>query len=90
MSSYGAHVTGVSKTQEFLASLKSECPEIEIIAVDLEDWDATRNALETLEPFDYLINNAAILTPGLFMDITPTKFNQYVIVTNYAYKSCNL
>ncbi|OXA64786.1 L-xylulose reductase [Folsomia candida] len=69
LASYGAHVTGLSKTEELLNTLKLECPEIETIAIDLEDWDATRNALLSLDPFDFLVNNAAIFIPGLIMSV---------------------
>lgn len=49
----------------FLDSLKNEVPSIEIIAVDLADWKATKQALKNVGPIDLLVNNAglAILEP---------------------------
>lgn len=40
-------------------------PSIEIVAVDLSDWNATKNALKGIGPVDLLVNNAglAILEP---------------------------
>lgn len=49
----------------FIESLKQEVPSIETIAVDLSNWNATKDALKEIGPVDLLVNNAglAILEP---------------------------
>ena len=54
----GATVYALSKNPANLDSLKVECPEIQIVAVDLADWDATRKAVQDIGPIDLLVNNA--------------------------------
>ena len=53
-----------------------EVPAIKTVCVDLEDWDATRQAIQTLPPIDILVNNAgiAVLTP--FLHIQPAEFDK--------------
>lgn len=70
-----AEVYALSLTEENLTSLKSECPDIHAICVDLADWDKTKQVLanEITEPLDGLVNNAGKFIPaplGLFA-ITP-------------------
>ncbi|KAJ8317740.1 hypothetical protein KUTeg_005644 [Tegillarca granosa] len=57
----GAEVFALAKTQTNLDKLKSEIPSVNIIAVDLADWDATRNAVEKIGDLDILVNNAAFM-----------------------------
>jgi L-xylulose reductase len=65
LASVGAKVVAVSRTLDFLITLKAECPSIEIVAVDLGDWKATAEAIEAVGDIDLLVNNAAFaqLTP---------------------------
>ncbi|XP_044732273.1 L-xylulose reductase-like [Chrysoperla carnea] len=65
-----AKVIAVSRTKSYLETLKQECPDIEIIAVDLQNWNATREALSKLKNIDGLVNNAAIAMLRGFFDIT--------------------
>ncbi|OPL21122.1 l-xylulose reductase, partial [Mytilus galloprovincialis] len=46
----GAETFALSRTQEDLDSLKSEVPNINIINVDLQDWDKTRE--EVISKYD--------------------------------------
>ncbi|KAJ8317734.1 hypothetical protein KUTeg_005638 [Tegillarca granosa] len=57
----GAEVFALAKTQINLDNLKSKIPNVNIIAVDLADWDATRNAVEKIGDINLLVNNAAFL-----------------------------
>ncbi|KAJ8316842.1 hypothetical protein KUTeg_004746 [Tegillarca granosa] len=57
----GVEVFALAKIQTNLDKLKSEIPSVNIIAVDLADWDATWNAVGKLGDFDILVNNAAFM-----------------------------
>ena len=46
----GATVYAVSLPQTELDSLKLECPEIDIVCVDLSDWAATEKAITDIGP----------------------------------------
>ncbi|KAJ8314858.1 hypothetical protein KUTeg_007008 [Tegillarca granosa] len=50
----GAEVFAVAKTQANLDKLKSEIPSVNIIAVDLADWETTRQAVEKVGNIDLL------------------------------------
>ncbi|CAG7824539.1 unnamed protein product [Allacma fusca] len=76
----GAKVYALSKSPEKLESLREECPGIETICVDLESWDATREALKDLEVVDCLVNNAALATEENFMNTTPDNFDKIINV----------
>lgn len=59
--SLGANVIAVSRTKSSLDSLKEQVKsaKLQTICVDLQDWKATTNALEThCGQVDFLINNA--------------------------------
>lgn len=70
----GAEVFAVAKSQANLDKLKSEFPTVNIIAVDLADWEATRQAVEKVGSIDLLVNNAAALDQArampAFVDVT--------------------
>lgn len=70
----GASVVAVSRTRAHLDSLVAEvgaaASRLQIIAVDLADWDATRAALADLGPVDGLVNNAAVACIEGFLDMT--------------------
>ena len=71
----GATVYGVSLLQAELDTLKSECPEISIVCVDLTDWVATEKAITAIGPVDLLVNSAAILTPSSILDFSEDLFD---------------
>lgn len=70
----GASVVAVSRTRAHLDSLLAEVgaasSRLQVIAVDLADWDATRAALADLGPVDGLVNNAAVACIEGFLDMT--------------------
>jgi len=65
----GAETYGLSKTQANLDSLAKECPGIKTICVDLSDWSATRKAVESIGPIDFLVNNAGLIEIVPILDI---------------------
>lgn len=71
----GAKVIAVSRSPGPLEALKQDCPKIEIIQVDLSDWNATRSALGVLGKVDGLVNNAAIAIIKPFLELTEADFD---------------
>ncbi|CAG2193298.1 DCXR [Mytilus edulis] len=64
----GAETFALSRTQEDLDSLKSEVPNINIINVDLQDWDKTREEVSKIGHIDLLVNNAGVICRIPFID----------------------
>ncbi|XP_071128460.1 L-xylulose reductase-like [Mytilus edulis] len=64
----GAETFALSRTQEDLDSLKSEVPNINIINVDLQDWDKTREEVNKIGHIDLLVNNAGVICRIPFID----------------------
>ena len=75
----GAKLIVIGKTQQNLDDLEDEIPGTKSIQVDLADWDATEKALSSIEPFDFLINNASIWY-GMqsIEDISKTEVSTYL------------
>lgn len=76
--SYGAIVIATSRNPENLKTLKVECPRIETIVADLQNWEETRSAFDKLEPVDCLLNNAGLGAVKSLMTSTLEEFNQFV------------
>ncbi|KAJ8317061.1 hypothetical protein KUTeg_004965 [Tegillarca granosa] len=76
----GAEVFAVAKTQASLDKLKSEILSVNIIAVDLADWETTRQAVEKVGNIDLLVNNAADLDQirgmAAFVDVTKASLDK--------------
>jgi len=66
----GAIVYTLEKDQDFVKQLQQELPKVTAVAVDLRDWKATQAAIESFGPLDHLVNNAGVLVPQEFMDLT--------------------
>ena len=68
----------VSRTQSTLDTLKAENPSIQTICADLSDWPTARAKLDVdaLDAVDYLVNNAAVMVYGTFLDMTPESIDQ--------------
>ncbi|KAJ8316841.1 hypothetical protein KUTeg_004745 [Tegillarca granosa] len=81
----GAEVYALAKTQTNLDKLKSEIPNVNLIAVDLADWDATRIAVENIGDVDLLVNNAVFFDEKIadysFIE-TPYEFLEQSINVN--------
>ncbi|CAG9094794.1 hypothetical protein JYU34_012646 [Plutella xylostella] len=71
----GAQVVAVSRTKSHLDSLHHEYPAIQIVSVDLGNWDAARKAIDQLGHFDALVNNAAVGLTEDFLTTTPENFD---------------
>lgn len=72
----GAEVFALSKTLSNLESLKQQCPNINIICVDLENWNDAREAVKKITPIHLLVNNAAYCTLTHFLEATPESFDK--------------
>jgi len=68
-------VFAFSKTKKNLDTLVATDPKIQPICVDLRDWDATRNAVQSVLPIDLLVNNAGVICLSPFLDVTPEAFD---------------
>ena len=55
----GGEVYALGRTTENLESLAREINNVHPVVADLNDWEATRIQLDTLEPLDGVVNNAA-------------------------------
>ncbi|XP_072501488.1 carbonyl reductase [NADPH] 2-like isoform X2 [Notamacropus eugenii] len=76
----GAKVVAVSRTKEDLVSLSKELPGLEPICLDLGDWEATEHALGNIGPIDLLVNNAAVLLPEPFLEVSKEAFDRTISV----------
>ncbi|XP_045448613.1 D-erythrulose reductase-like [Melitaea cinxia] len=72
----GANIVALSRTRTHLESLQSEYPSIDIVDIDISDWDKTRQVVESLGHFDALVNNAAVAVCEPFLTCSPTDFNK--------------
>lgn len=85
LSELGANVIAVSRSESNLFSLKEECPNIQIIAIDLNNWRDTQEKLVrncNLSVIDMLVNNAAISDSQLVGQITQESIDEMFSV-NY-------
>lgn len=75
---YGAKIYALSRSKGPLDELKSECPNINIITVDLGNWNATIEALKVLDGIqvDGLVNNAAIAIIKPFLELTEKDYDE--------------
>jgi len=73
---YEANIFALSQNENNLVSLRTECPGIKTIQVDIGDWSATRGKISELPPLDCLINNAGVIEWENFMGITPENFDR--------------
>ncbi|KAJ8728118.1 hypothetical protein PYW08_016503 [Mythimna loreyi] len=72
----GANIVALSRTRSHLESLQSEYPSIDIVDVDIADWEKTRTVVESLGHFDALVNNAAVAICEPFLDCSPSDFDK--------------
>uniref|UniRef100_A0A2A4JCF4 Ketoreductase domain-containing protein n=1 Tax=Heliothis virescens TaxID=7102 RepID=A0A2A4JCF4_HELVI len=72
----GANIVALSRTRSHLETLQSEYPSIDIVDVDVADWEKTRKVVESLGHFDALVNNAAIAICEPFLDCSPSDFDK--------------
>lgn len=60
----------MSRTKSHLESLQKEYPTIDIVELDVANWDNTREVIDSLGTFDALVNNAAMGTSQPFLECT--------------------
>ncbi|XP_045526257.1 D-erythrulose reductase-like [Pieris brassicae] len=72
----GANIVALSRTRSHLEALQSEYPSIDIVDVDIADWEKTRGIVESLGPFDALVNNAAIAICEPFLTCSSSNFDK--------------
>lgn len=72
----GANVVTLSNNAENLEKLREEYPTIEVVFVDLRDWDKTREIIDSLGVFDGLVNNAGVAIVQPFLECSPESFNE--------------
>jgi len=77
-----ALVFTVDRDEEALKKLKIEFPNVTYAVVDLSDWEATRKTVESFGPMDHLVNNAGVLIPETFLEITKDSLEKQMNV-NY-------
>ncbi|XP_049868924.1 L-xylulose reductase-like [Pectinophora gossypiella] len=73
----GADVVALSKTRANLEALQSEYPSIDIVDVDIGNWEKTRQVVESLGHFDALVNNAAYASCEPFLECTTAEFDRH-------------
>ncbi|OXA55662.1 carbonyl reductase [NADPH] 2 [Folsomia candida] len=60
----------LEKDAELIQQVQKELPKATAVCVDVCDWKATREAILKFGPLDHLVNNAGVLAPQEFMDLT--------------------
>lgn len=75
LSKYKGTVIALSKTKKNLEELHALDPRIQPVCVDLQDWEATRKAVESILPIDLLVNNAGVARLKPFLDATAEDFD---------------
>lgn len=75
LSKFNGTVIALSKTKANLDSLVKEDPKIQPLCVDLQDWNASRAAVQSVLPIDLLVNNAGIAILDPVLDVKPEDFD---------------
>ncbi|XP_055638636.1 L-xylulose reductase [Toxorhynchites rutilus septentrionalis] len=87
----GAQVVAVSRSVGPLEALKKECPTIDIIQVDLSDWNATKAALQRVQHVDGLVNNAGIAIIKPYHEMSEKDFDDtFNINIKAAFNVCQI
>ncbi|KAI4456146.1 d-erythrulose reductase [Holotrichia oblita] len=73
LASYGAKVIAVSRSKDRLGTLQQEVPSMQVIPLDVTNWNETEKVLSGLGPIDFLVNNAG---PGVFETVLDTTEQQ--------------
>ncbi len=74
----GATVYALSRTQSDLDSLQADFPGMQIVCVDLQDWNATQKAVVAIGDVDLLVNNAGVLIPTSVLDSPENAYNTII------------
>lgn len=78
----GAKVYAFSRSKGPLDELKAECPHINVVTVDLSNWNQTVEALKILDgiEIDGLVNNAGVATIKPFLELTEKDFDELSVL----------
>jgi NAD(P)-dependent dehydrogenase (short-subunit alcohol dehydrogenase family) len=76
----GAQIYTLEKDPSLVEQLQKELPKAVVVCVDLRDWKATKAAIEKFGPLDHLVNNAGVLVPQEFMDVTEETLELHMAV----------
>lgn len=76
LSAAGVQVIALSRTRADLESLAQEGAGIQVLCVDLADWEATEAALSKVGDVDLLVNNAAVAMLQPFLEVTKEAFDR--------------
>ncbi|XP_071033526.1 L-xylulose reductase-like [Parasteatoda tepidariorum] len=66
----GDEVVAVSRTQSDLDELQTINKKIKTVCLDVGNWESTKSAIGRIGPIDLLVNNAAIMKPVNFGNMT--------------------
>lgn len=74
---YGADIYAFSRSKGPLDELKAECPNINVVAVDLGSWNQTIDAFKILNglEIDGLVNNAGVAVIKPFLEQTEADYD---------------
>jgi NAD(P)-dependent dehydrogenase (short-subunit alcohol dehydrogenase family) len=64
----GADVFALGKSLENLKTMQAELPNVKVVHVDLDDWEATRLEVGKIGPIDCLVNNAGVTQRQSFLE----------------------
>ncbi|CAG2231144.1 DCXR [Mytilus edulis] len=78
----GAETYALSRTQSDLDILKKEVPSINVVQIDLQQWDKTRETIAKIGPIDLLINNAGVAKLAKFTEMKKEDLD-YVMDVNF-------
>ncbi|KAJ3655504.1 hypothetical protein Zmor_014632 [Zophobas morio] len=76
----GATVIALDVSKPALDQLKTQCPSVELLVVDLSNWSATADAIKSVFPIDLVVNNAGIATIDPLTSITEDQFDRMFTV----------
>ncbi|ODM93429.1 L-xylulose reductase [Orchesella cincta] len=71
----GAIVFTIDKDKATIEQLKKDLPNVTAVQMDLADWDGTRKTIESFGALDHVVNNAGVVIPQAFMDVTKEMAN---------------
>ena len=76
LSSHGATVYVISRSQANLDTLTEECSHNVVTkCLDITQYDSVKDYILSLPPLDGLVNNAAVVVPKLFIEASTSDFD---------------
>jgi NADP-dependent 3-hydroxy acid dehydrogenase YdfG len=75
-----AVIYGLGRNSEHLKTLQKDFPKVQILSVDLSNWNETRAAVAKIGQLDFLVNNAGVGPASPFLNLDSAAFDEYVKV----------